>query len=351
MAQPQTKAELFDLIEKTGVLDSWQFSQAIIDSESNSVTIADICESLINKGWATRFQVEQLLAGRSPWRMLGQYSILREIRNWGIGCIYEAECPLTHNRVMIRCLPKESWNEPSQYKGARQKELAATSRTHRNIIQVYEVVQEETFYYLITERIEGIGLNNVLRAQGPLLWPLACNYVCQIADALDYICKLGLVHERLIPRNIVIDSVGCIKLIDLGFDALLEDGDRYPIMVELPENRIEMIDYLATSGVNEDIRTNIYSLGCIFHYMLVGTVLYADLSPHDRQWCHWKSKSPKRFVELPDDVPDDVVAILTSMIAVRPEDRIQTPADVFWALQPFAEPRIEKMHEPPKETE
>lgn len=344
----KTKDEVYKELVRNGLFEADQLEQVVKESKSVADDAEILCKWLMERELITEYHFRLMLFGANFKFRFGQFRLLRPFSDWQVRSLYDVQEVPTHRRTMLKDLGQKWWNEPAEWDRARQRELVIAGHRHPNMLHVKEVFPIGDRHYLEIERIEAISMKRLLAAKGRLEWPLACNYVCQMANTLEYMHNLGYFHERLVPRSIVVDNRDVVKFIDFGLAAMNEEGDRYPSRPAWLWHEIERVDYMAYVGENCDIRDNILSLGCILHHMLTGKVLYSDLSPEQKIHCYFKSKSPKRFIELPDDVPDDVRAVLSSMIAVRPEDRIQTPADVFWALQPFAEPRIEKMHEPPK---
>ena len=140
-------------------------------------------------------------------------------------------------------------------------------------MRCYDVDNEGDTHYIVMEFIEGKDLNTIVKQEGPLPLELACNYIAQSAEGLEHAHENGLIHRDVKPANLLVDTKGIVKILDLGL-ALFSDNERASLTVEHNENVLGTADYLAPEqAVNShkvDHRADIYGLGCSLYFLLTG---------------------------------------------------------------------------------
>ena len=156
----------------------------------------------------------------------------------------------------------------------------------------------------------------------------------QIADALMHAWQRDVVHRDIKPSNILLTPEGQAKLVDMGL-ARVEQAD--PAEHELTTSGVTLgtFDYMAPEQARDarqaDIRSDIYSLGCTFFFLLVGRPPFPDGSALQKLLQH-QADEPPNLAHYRPDVPESVVEVIETMLAKRPEDRFQNPAELLAAL-------------------
>ncbi len=131
-------------------------------------------------------------------------------------------------------------------------------------------------YFMVMEYVDGVSVLEYVKATGPMPVGLAVEIVCQACDGLEHAWRAGLIHRDIKPGNILIDTNGTVKLLDLGLAVFQEDQDdnKTSLTVAYDENVLGTADYLspeqAIDSHNVDIRTDIYSLGGTLYFMFAG---------------------------------------------------------------------------------
>jgi serine/threonine protein kinase len=335
-------------LRQSGLLTRDQLAQA--EAELPDATRGRLlARKLVEQGILTRFQAERLLAGRTGGFILGQYRILDQLGSGGMGRVYKAEHRTMRREVALKVLA------PNLLKTERAQELfkrevrAAAQLNHPHIVTAYDANHVGDRYYLVLEYVDGPNLDQLVREQGPLSVGQACDFIRQIALGLQFAHELGMVHRDIKPSNLLIKqgdgkSIGSVaKISDFGLARLQEREDQASDNVGTiltKENTIMGTpDYLSPEQArnlhNVDIRSDLYSLGCTFYYLLTGKVAFPGGTTLEKLVRH-STETAKPIADYRDDVPATVIAVVEKLMAKDPDERFATPQEVATDLEPFA---------------
>ncbi len=312
-----------------------------------------LARALVEKGLLTRFQAERLLVGRTAGFHLGQYRILDQVGRGGMGRVFKAE-HLTMKRVVaLKVLANELLTTERAVELFLHEVRAMGHLVHPNIVAAFDANEINGRYYLVLEFVDGPNLDQLVRKQGPLSVGLACDYVRQVAQGLTAAHALGMVHRDVKPANILVQwhglhgegSPGLVKIGDFGLARLHAPANAHPFnskpgTILTKENTVMGTpDYLSPEQSRNlhktDIRSDLYSLGCTFYFLLTGKAPYTGGNALEKLIRH-STERPAPIGDVRDDVPSEVLAIVERLMAKRPEERFQTPADLAKALEPYA---------------
>jgi len=311
-----------------------------------------VARALMQEGVLTRFQAERLLLGRTAGFVLGPYKILDQLGRGGMGRVYKAEHRTMGRLVALKVLANELLSTERAVQLFLHEVRAAALLVHPNIVTAYDANEAGGRYYLVLEFVDGPNLDQLVRKQGPLSVGLACDYVRQACAALQCAHARGMVHRDVKPANILVqwhgasgdDSPGLVKVSDFGLARLAEPSperahDHSGTIVTRDNTVMGTPDYLSPEQSRSlhktDIRGDLYSLGCTFHFLLTGEVPFPGGSALDKLIRH-STEPPAPLTRYRKDVPPAVAAILARLMLKAPEGRFQTPNELAEALRPFA---------------
>jgi serine/threonine protein kinase len=312
-----------------------------------------VARALVERGLLTKFQAELLLAGRTSGFVLGQYRILDQLGQGGMGRVFKAVHVAMNRTVALKVLA------PTLVKTERAQELfqrevrAAARLIHPNIVTAYDANRARSGdrCYLVMEFVDGPNLDQLVREQGPLPVPQACDFVRQVAQGLQCAFEMGMVHRDIKPANLLVQRAGgmsqrphfIVKILDFGLARLhdpeqLLSGEAGSIV--MPDNTVMGTpDYLSPEQARNlhevDIRSDLYSLGCTFYYLLTGTVPHPGGTTMEKLVRH-NTEEPAPVEQLRPEVPPALAGLLGRLLAKDPAARFQTPAELVTALTPFA---------------
>ena len=349
MAVPNIdRATFLAYLRQSGLLTEGQLADVLRNLPDTSRGRV-VARTLVDLGVLTKFQAERLLVGRTQGFLLGQYRILDQLGRGGMGRVFKAEHRHMNRVVALKVL------SPSVLKGDRardlfEREVRAIARlVHPNIVTAYDANEAEGRFYLVLEYVDGPNLEQLVRAQGPLPFNQACDYMRQAAHGLQCAHKQGMVHRDIKPANLLVqrkdNAHDLVKISDFGLARIMTPGveagsGSYAGTILTRDNTVMGTpDYLSPEQARNmhktDIRSDLYSLGCTFHFLLTGRVLFPGGNPMDKLIRHGTEK-PAPVTQLRPEVPAEVAAVVLKLLAKRPEDRYQTPADLAAALEPYA---------------
>ena len=264
----QIAQRAFDL----GLLDERQLRDVWGSFGSHNVPIEDFLQTLVRREFMTNYQVERLMKGDRTGFFFGDYRVLYLVGSGTFARVYRAVHRRTGQIVAVKVL-RNRYSENRAQAGlfVREGRVGCALR-HPNIVPIYEVVSEGKNHFLVMEFIEGRNLREFVRIRKKLDPLEATQMMIGITDGLRYAFETArLIHRDLKMSNVLVSSRGEAKLVDFGL-ASMDDTLTDDALADLPNTRT--VDYAAlerATGVRrDDVRSDIYFLGCIYYNMLTG---------------------------------------------------------------------------------
>jgi serine/threonine protein kinase len=270
-------------------------------------------------------------------KQIGEYEILRPLGHGGMGSVWLARHTKLGREVALKLLSRQRWTHP-QLRERFEAEMRAIGRlSHPNIVIAHDARDVGGCAVLVTEYVDGFDLGKLLQRTGPLPVAEACEIARQVAVALEYTHLQGFVHRDIKPSNVMLSRSGSIKLLDLGLARLqLDEG---AAEMTATGQSLGTADYMAPEQVSDarsvDIRADIYSLGCTLMKLLTGRAPFAEHTTSFAKMTAHVSGQPPRLNSLRADIPQQLSDLVAQMLAKRPQDRPQSPADIRQALTAF----------------
>jgi len=325
-------------IRASGLLGPEQVDQIAASALDDDADPQAIAKAIVQKGWLTAFQVKLFWKGRGQELILSQYVLRDRLGEGGMGEVFLARHRRMDRDVALKVIRKERLGNPDAVKRFGREIQAAALLAHENIVMAYDADQSGDRTFFAMEYVEGTNLAKLVKEVGPLPVMQACDCIRQAALGLQHAFERGMIHRDIKPSNLLLSKNGVVKLLDMGLARLLESptGEQ--------ESRITQEglvvgtpDYLAPEQARNartaDIRADIYSLGCTFYAILTAHPPYPGSTPTEKMLKHTTEPTP--MVTRPDVHPA-VAGVIYKMMAKRPEERFQTPAEIAFALQSFA---------------
>ena len=288
---------------------------------------------LVTSGKLTKFQAQELLAGRGGGLIMGDYTILAEIGAGGMGKVYKAQHRRMKRVVALKVMSSAAMQDEAAVKRFQREVEAAARLEHPNIVTAYDSGESGKVKYLVMQFVDGGDLSDHVKKHGTLPIETAVGYVIQAARGLAFAHAAGVVHRDIKPANLLLDKKGVVKILDMGL-ARIEDGDG----LTATEQVMGTVDYMspeqAAETKNADARSDIYSLGCTLWYLLTAKKLFDGDTMISRLMKHRDAELPS-LVKTRDDAGWPLEQVFHKMIAKRPQDRHQSMEEVIAALEPF----------------
>jgi serine/threonine-protein kinase len=336
-------------LRESGLVDDEQFA-AVDQLAAGADRGRTLARALVDHGLLTRFQAEMLLGGRTDGFILGQYRILEQIGRGGMGRVFKAE-HMTMNRVVALKVLAPNLTRTERAKLMFQREVRAAAKLiHPNIVTAYDANQIGDRHYLVMEFVDGPNLQELVQEHGPLPVGQACEFIRQAALGLQYAHEMGMVHRDIKPANLLVQKQSLsngfqVKILDFGLARLQEPTEDSPHSGKdsIPAREHAVMgtpDYLSPEQARNlhsvDIRSDLYSLGCTFFYLLTAQVPFPGGSSLEKMVRHG-SETPVPVHQLRADVSMEVSGVIQKLVEKDPNGRFQTPLELAQTLEPYCQ--------------
>jgi serine/threonine-protein kinase len=267
----------------------------------------------------------------------GRYEVQRRVARGGMADVFLAKDLLLARPVAVKVLFPEFASDPSFVARFRREAQAAANLNHPNIVGVYDWGQEGGTYYIVMEFIDGRSLSEILRTQGTPPAKTAAGIAADVAAALGFAHRNGVVHRDIKPGNIMITNGGHVKVADFGIaramhasaeDNLTQTGSVMGTATYFSPEQAQ--------GHNVDQRSDLYSLGIVMYEMAHGKPPFVADSPIAVAYKHVQ-EAPPSLREAHPEVPEGYEAITMRLLAKSPDDRYPDAEALRADLRRFTE--------------
>lgn len=325
--------EFLRLAEESGVVAKEDLDQALQSLVDRGVEFDDastLANSLVSSHTLTCWQAEKLLKGRHQGFQLGNYRLLSLLGKGSMGTVYLADHTMMNRRVALKVLPFNHVEQPAFLDRFLREAQAGAALDHPNIVRAYDVGKENDgkrdVYFLAMEYVEGRDLAQLVKADGVLAFARAADFMRQVAEGLTHAHGKGLIHRDVKPGNLLVDQHDVVRILDLGLAFFLsnDQDETASLTVTNNDHLLGTADYIspeqALNSHQVDHRTDIYSLGCTFYFLLTGHPPFRHGTVTQRLLAHQTQDHPPVSDRRPD-FPDSLADILGRMLAKSPDDR------------------------------
>jgi tetratricopeptide (TPR) repeat protein len=265
-----------------------------------------------------------------------RYVIERELGRGGMATVYLAR-DLRHDRpVALKLLHSELATTlgPERF----QREIRLTARLdHPYILPVLDSGSAAGQLWYTMPYVRGESLRECLHREGELPVELALEITRQVASALDYAHREGVVHRDLKPENILL-SEGQARVADFGIAKALTAGGEQLTEAGLAMGTPAYMSPEQATGSEVDARADVYALGCVWYEMFAGEPPFRERTQHALLAAH-ATKTPEPISQRRTSVPPQVAALLMRCLEKHPADRPQTAAALLAELSALTTPR------------
>jgi serine/threonine protein kinase len=335
----RTKLSFLDRLRASRLLDGEQINAAVAAvGQPPQGLHRRLARYLIQEGLLTRFQVRQLLAGATRFRV-DKYIVVDCLGRGGHGIVYKARHHLMPQRfVALKTVDTSSLHKSNDALARFRREIDILARLeHPNVVRAYDVLRTRSQLYLVLEYVEGRDLASLVKERGPLPIPEAVGYAIQAARALSYAHRCGVVHRDLKPANLLLTRHGIVKLSDLGLARF--HAQEPSAELTLKGICLGTLEYMAPEQAEDaaraDQRSDLFSLGATLFHLLTGQ-LHVSGSSYVHCLTRLLTAPPCPLLDARADLPAGLAAVVDRLRARDPDDRPATADEAIALLEPFA---------------
>lgn len=259
-----------------------------------------------------------------------RYEIIKTIGEGGMANVYLANDTILDRKVAIKVLRGDLSNDEKFIRRFKREALSVSNLSHPNIVEVYDVGEEDGNYYIVMEYIDGKTLKQLLQKRGALTLNEVIDIMTQLTDGLSHAHEAYIIHRDIKPQNIMIEDNGLIKITDFGIAMALNS-------TQLTQTNSVMgsVHYLPpeqANGKGSTIKSDIYSLGILMYELLTGSVPFKGDTAVEIALKHMKEKVPSIRKQNPT-IPQSVENIVLKATAKNPKNRYDSVKDMYKDLQ------------------
>lgn len=338
---------LVDALRGRPILRPEQFAELMRDHVPAHGNTQELAKALIRLRWLTVYQAKKLIANKADELVIGPYVVLDKLGEGGMGKVYKATQLSLGRVVALKVVRAALLKNETALKRFLREVKAASDLTHPNIVRVFDADQIGDKHFLAMEYIQGRDLTQLVKDRGPLPLDVTCSYIRQVALGLQHAHDRKMVHRDIKPSNLIVavDARGqysaqnVVKILDMGLartqnahaagEHLSTELTRTGTVIGTPDF---MSPEQAKNSSAVDHRSDMYSLGCTFYYLLTGNVPFPIGTPLEKLLQH-QMDSPRPIHLARTEVPPEVAAIVHCLLAKRPDQRFQSGGAVAHALE------------------
>ena len=263
-------------------------------------------------------------------RINDRYEIVKSIGEGGMANVYLAIDVILDRKVAIKILRGDLANDEKFIRRFQREALSASSLSHPNIVEMYDVGEDNGSYYIVMEYVEGRTVKQLLKKRGNLTVGEATDIMLQLTDGMTHAHDSYIIHRDLKPQNIMIQEDGQIKITDFGIAMALNS-------TQLTQTNSVMgsVHYLPpeqASGKGSTIKSDIYSMGILYYELLTGVLPFRGENAVEIALKQMKEPIPSVRKQNPN-IPQSVENIILKATAKNPKNRYNDVREMYGELK------------------
>lgn len=279
-------------------------------------------------------------------KLSGRYTITQSIGQGGMANVYLARDLILDRYVAVKVLRFDFQDNKEAIQRFQREAMAASQLLHHNIVEVYDVDQEEGQQYIVMEYVEGTDLKKFIEDNAPISLELVVSIMSQILSAIELAHKHSIIHRDIKPQNILITEDKQVKITDFGIAIAITDTS-----ITQTNTLLGSVHYLSPEqarGGSATMKSDIYALGVVLYELITGSVPFDGESAVSIALKHFQEEFPRIKANLdyvPQSMENVVLKATTKDPAARYESVSSMLADLSTALSTsrmFEEPFVAK---------
>ena len=247
-----------------------------------------------------------------------RYQIIRTIGEGGMANVYLAHDTILDRDVAVKILRGDLADDEKFVRRFQREAISASSLSHPNIVEMYDVGEDDGQYYIVMEYVEGKTLKSLVKRRGALTLPEVIDIMLQLTSAVACAHDSYIIHRDIKPQNVLIKEDGTVKITDFGIAMALNSN-------ELTQTNSVMgsVHYLPpeqANGSGATIKSDIYSLGILMFELLTGKLPFKGENAVEIAIKQMRERIPS-VCEINPDIPQSIENVILKACAKNPKNR------------------------------
>ena len=250
-----------------------------------------------------------------------RYQIIRTIGEGGMANVYLAHDTILDRDVAVKILRGDLADDEKFVRRFQREAISASSLSHPNIVEMYDVGEDDGKYYIVMEYVDGKTLKSLVKRRGGLTLPEVIDIMLQLTSAMSCAHASYIIHRDIKPQNVLIKEDGTVKITDFGIAMALNSN-------ELTQTNSVMgsVHYLPpeqANGSGSTIKSDIYSLGILMYELLTGELPFKGENAVEIAIKQMKEQIPS-VCSFNSDIPQSIENIIIKACAKNPKNRYES---------------------------
>ncbi|MFZ2240153.1 MAG: Stk1 family PASTA domain-containing Ser/Thr kinase, partial [Gordonia amarae] len=267
----------------------------------------------------------------TPHHLSERYELGETLGFGGMSEVHFARDTLLNRDVAVKVLRADLARDPSFYLRFRREAQNAAKLNHPTIVQVFDTGESQTeggpLPFIVMEYVDGKTLRDILRSDGPLSPRQVMTWMADVAAAMDFSHRNGIVHRDMKPANVMIDITGAVKVMDFGIARAMNDSTSTMTQTSAVMGTAQYLSPEQARGIKVDPRSDIYSMGCVLFELLTGQPPFTGDSPVAVAHQHVHEEPPLPS-SIREDLPPELDSVVLKAMSKNPANRYQSAADL-----------------------
>lgn len=247
-----------------------------------------------------------------------RYQIIKTLGEGGMANVYLAHDTYLDRNVAVKVLRGDLANDEKFVRRFQREALSATSLSHPNIVEIYDVGEDDGQYYIVMEYVDGKTLKQVLKQRGHLSVTEVVDIMLQVTDGMAHAHDAYIIHRDIKPQNIMMLSNGMIKITDFGVAIALNSTQL--TQTNSVMGTVHYIPPEQANGKGSTIRSDIYSMGIMMYELLTGLLPYKGDNAVEIALKHLREPLPS-VRKFDSSIPQSIENVIIKATAKNPKNR------------------------------
>lgn len=255
-----------------------------------------------------------------------RYQIIKTIGEGGMANVYLARDLILDRNVAVKVLRGDLADDEKFVRRFQREALSASKLSHPNIVEMYDVGEDNGKYYIVMEYIDGITLKSLVKRRGALTLPEVIDIMTQLTSAVICAHDSYIIHRDIKPQNVMILEDGKVKITDFGIAMALNSND-----LTQTNSVMGSVHYLSPEQANggaSTIKCDIYALGILMYELLTGKVPFKGDNAVEIAIKHMKEPIPS-VRKFNPDIPQSIENIILRACAKNPKNRYDSVREML----------------------